>query len=234
MDTIIGIGPAGCNIAEIFANYPQYACYGIDSRHREGRSFFKLKKQQKVQDCFFKVREEKTPEEYEKNCPNLSRFLADVSGNVLFVVSGASAVAAITLRVMEQVRTRCKINLLYVKSDTSLLSETKRLHERATFHIFQEYARSGALNRMYVVENSCLEDLIEGSPVIGFYDKLNKFLVSTIHMINIFDNTKSVSDTFSEPFETARISTIGILNIEAGEEKLFFDLENPREKRLRA
>jgi hypothetical protein len=49
-------------------------------------------------------------------------------------------------------------------------------------------------------------------------------------MINVFSNTKSIMDTFSSPIETARISTFGIVDVETGEEKLFYDLTYPREK----
>ena len=40
-----------------------------------------------------------------------------------------------------------------------------------------------------------------------------------------------MTDTFSEPYETARISTIGLFDIEAEENKSFFSLDNVREMR---
>jgi malic enzyme len=74
MDTIIGLGSAGCNIARLFKNYPQYDVYMIDV-DLEGEKCFALN-------------EENNPEDYERNCPDLSVFLRHIDGDVLFVTSG--------------------------------------------------------------------------------------------------------------------------------------------------
>ena len=39
------------------------------------------------------------------------------------------------------------------------------------------------------------------------FDKINEVIASTYHMINVFDNTKSVVDTFSPLRPTSRIGT---------------------------
>ena len=50
-------------------------------------------------------------------------------------------------------------------------------------------------------------------------------------MINVFENSKAVMNTFSKPIDVARISTFGLVDYETEEEKMFFDLDMPREKR---
>ena len=99
-----------------------------------------------------------------------------------------------------------------------------------TFNVFQQYARSGVFNQMYIVSNEAIEDIVGGIPVMQYYNKINEIIVSAIHMINIFNNTDSVTDTFSEPYETARISTFGLIDVKKNEEKAFFLLDNVREK----
>ena len=49
-------------------------------------------------------------------------------------------------------------------------------------------------------------------------------------MLNIFINSEPLMSTFEKPLESARISTLGIFNLENNEEKLLFPLIFPRER----
>ena len=216
METIIGLGAAGCNIAEKFSTYPQYKTYRIDSEQRLGHKF------KKIDPC-------ESHEEYEANCPPMEGFFQDIGGPCLFVVAGGGKISGLSLRILEYLKHK-EIYILYIKPDMSLLSDEQRLRERVVFGILQEYTRSAVFKRMFAINNLNIEEIIGNVPVIGYYDKLNEMLVSTIHMINVFKNSEAVMNTFSNPGETSRISTIGLVDIESGEEKLFYNLECPREK----
>ena len=80
-----------------------------------------------------------------------------------------------------------------------------------------------------MVSNVELEKMVENITIMNYHSSLNEMLVSTAHMINVFNNTKSVSDTFSRPVPSARVSTFGFVDFHTGEEKLFFPLDNIRE-----
>jgi len=216
METVIGLGQAGCKIAEQFAKYPQYDVYRIDSEKRQGNKFKHIK------EC-------DSHEEYENKCPSFKRFFKNVKPPYLFILSGAGSISGAALRIMEQLKSD-DIYVLYIRPDTSLLSEIKKKQERAGFHVLQEFARSGLLKRMFLVDNTKVEELIQNLPVIGYYDKLNEMIVSVMHMINCCMNSKPELETFDDPPETARISTLGIVELETGKESLFFDLKMPREK----
>ncbi len=131
---------------------------------------------------------------------------------------------------MQQLKATANIRILYIRPDVSLLDETRKRQERVIFQILQNYTRSALFEQMYIVENLSLETIVGGAPVIGYFDKLNELVVSTVHMINIFNNSKSVAENFSTPHELARISTFGMVDLENDEEKLFFDIESAREK----
>ena len=94
----------------------------------------------------------------------------------------------------------------------------------------QEYSRSGVFSRFYAVDNQLVDNILGGAPIMGYYDSLNEIIVATIHMVNVFDHSEPIVGTLSKPSELCRISTFGILNPETGEESLFFDLGNTREK----
>jgi len=104
------------------------------------------------------------------------------------------------------------------------------LQERVVRNVLQEYTRSGVFNRIFLVDNKKVEEVLGDVPIIGYYDRLNELIVSTIHMVNIYDHQKAIHATPFDKADTTRISTFGIVNVDEGKEKLFFSLDNIREK----
>ena len=72
---VIGLGQAGCNIADMLSAYPQYKTYKIDVGI-EGTRCYDVKRQ-------------KGPEEYEKNVPSMKTFFRGIKGETLFIVGGS-------------------------------------------------------------------------------------------------------------------------------------------------
>tara|TARA_Y100001938_G_scaffold79366_2_gene109623 strand:- start:516 stop:1382 length:867 start_codon:yes stop_codon:yes gene_type:complete len=216
MKTIIGLGKAGCNIADSFSQYPQYKIYKIDTDLKEDKNCFNYP-------SF------KTLEEYESNCPSLKKFFRYVKGEVLFITS-CGKISAASLRILEQLKNKCDISVLYVRPDRSLLSELKALNDNLIFGVLQQYARSGLFKRAYLVDNIKLSEIVGDVPLREHYNSLNQLITSTIHMVNVFNHSKSEIDTFDEILDVARISTFSIVSYENNEEKVFFDLDIPRQK----
>jgi hypothetical protein len=216
METIIGLGQAGCRIADRFTQYPQYEVYKMDVG---------LKRTPRT----YGIKSATTPEEYEKSLGSLKRFFKEVRGDVLFIVGGSGACSGASLKILEQIK-NCSLHILYIYSDPELLGETARMQQRVTFNVFQEYARSGLFHTAILVDNNCLERILGDVPIIGFYEQLNELLVPTIHMVNVFSHGESVMDNISPPHQISRIVSYGLVDFESGEEKMFFDLDNVREK----
>ena len=217
MDKILGLGTVGCRIASAFEQHPQYEVYKVGIAQNSAPNFFQIK-------------EEEHPEKYEDNCPDFSKFLKDLEGDLLFIMCGSSLMSGLSLRLLHQIKDKCDISVLYVKPDKDLLDKVKTLQENLVFNVFQEYATSGAFKQMYIAENGLIGDIVKSAPVIGYFDKLNQLIVSTIHMVNVFNNSDPVESTFSQPCETCRISTFGIVDMQENEEKMFFSLDEVREK----
>ena len=218
MQNIIGLGQAGVNIARGFAEYPQYGIYTLDSESNEMPNHLLLNK------C-------ETHEAYERSVPSLSEYFKDIPDDedVLFIVGGGGAISGASLAILEQLR-RCKVRLLYIRPDTSLLSQKKCMQDRVTYNILQQYARSANFERIILIDNAELDKVVGGAPVIGYYEALNKILISALHMINVFDHSKPIMSTLAKPLEVSRITTVGLLDIEKNEEKLLFPLTAVREK----
>ena len=97
MSTVVGLGKAGCSIADLFAKYPQYDILKI----REGS------RKDKTTNTYTMLKQ-KTPEDYEKKCPALKSFFKDVDGAVLFVLDGSEFISAASLKILEHLK-HCQI-----------------------------------------------------------------------------------------------------------------------------
>ena len=218
MDTIVGLGKAGCAIADKFAQYPQYKTFKIDSEgldENDKRSYI-LKRQDH-------------PEKYEKSTRSMKTFFKEATNDVLFVLSGSGLVSGATLRVLKSLKGK-NINILYIKPDMEFLGQINVMQERLVRNVLQEYTRSGVFKRMYLVDNKRVEEILGEVPIVGYYDRLNELIVSSVHMVNVYNHQAAIHATPFDTSETTRISTLGIVNVDEGEEKLFFSLENIREK----
>ena len=212
MDTIIGLGNAGCSIADKFAEYPQYLTYKLDVGLKRTPTTFPLKEHQKFED-------------YEEKVPSLKQFFKDVGGEVLFVVAGSGRTSSASLGILQYLK-KSRINILYIKPDTSLLNEQQAKLERLVYNVLQEYTRSGIFKRMYIVSNEEIEQIVGGISIKNYNEKINEMIVSTIHMINVYKNNDSVNDTFCNLPVGTRLTTIGMSDLEKSEDKMFFSLDN--------
>lgn len=218
MDAVVGLGEAGCNLANSFSKHPQYKIYKIDV----GLKGYK-------KNGIYALPKRTTAQGYESECPNMKSFFKDASGDILFIVSGAGKVASASLRVLEHLK-HCNINILYIKPDLDFLSEPAFEREGLIRGVLQEYARSGVFEKIYIVDNKMVESTLGSVPVAGYYDALNEYIVSVFHMINVYSHTDPVFGNRQDAVESARISTIGMVDLEKDEDKVFLDLDFTRQK----
>ena len=218
MDTIVGLGKAGCAIADKFAQYPQYKVFKIDSEGLDSKS-----KNNYV------LTKQGSPEDYETSVRSMKTFFKRITDDVLFILSGSGMISGSALQILKNLKDR-NVNILYIKPDLEFLGHNNILQERVVRNVLQEYTRSGLFNRIFLVDNKRIEQILGEVPIIGYYDKLNELIVSTFHMVNVYNHQEAIHATPFDTADTTRISTLGILNVEEGEEKLFFSLDNIREK----
>ena len=123
------------------------------------------------------------------------------------------------------------ISILYIKPETTFLNEKEKLQERVVYNVLQQYTRSGVFESMLIISNNMIDGLLQDVPLSEYKNSLNKSIVDTYHMINYLNHVKPVSSTFSELSEVSRIYTLGFFDMEKNEEKMFFPIDNPKEKR---
>ena len=218
MQTVIGLGQAGCNIADQFKQYPQYKTIKLDEGLRKTKSSFGLKRQT-------------SPELYEKNLPRgIVKYLQEgVMSETLFITS-CGMVSGAALSILSKIKDNTNITVMYIIPERTELVGDKKLQNNLLFNVFQEYARSDLFKRVYLLDNQLLSDIMGRVPIMKRWDSMNTLIVSTYHMTNVFEHTQPVLTTTTNRINTARVSTIGLLDAEKNEEKMFFLLDFPREK----
>ena len=218
MQTIIGLGQAGCNIADQFKQYPQYKIIKLDEGLRKTKSSFGLKRQT-------------SPELYEENLPRgIVKYLQEgVMPETLFITS-CGMVSGAALSILSKIKDKTNITVMYIVPERTELVGDKKLQNNLLFNVFQEYARSDLFKRVYLLDNQLLSDIMGPVPIMKRWDTMNNLITSTYHMINVFEHTQPVLTTTTNRINTARVSTLGLLDNENNEEKMFFSLDFPREK----
>jgi len=215
METIIGLGAAGCKIANLFAQYPQYKTFCIDTQNKGYKNFKKIKEQASIED-------------YEKRFRKIK--FGDKLGSICLVLAGSGNITGISLRLLQSLK-NYNLSVLYIQPDVDMLAPDARKREFAVRNILQEYARSGLLEEIILIDNVEIEHIVGDTTLNEYWNSINSLIVNTIHMMNIFKHSSSVMATASEEIDTARIKTIGQMNFDTSHETMFYNLDFVRDKK---
>lgn len=212
---VIGIGTPGCQIANCLKKYQQYNVFSIDTENKDYSKYRSVGLQN-------------SHEDYEKNYKKIN--FRGCTGEVLLILSGASQISGIALRVLEQLKNK-KIDIMYIKCDEAMLSKQAQISDKVTFFVLQEYARSNKINNMFIVSNKNIESVLGDSINLqNYWQQINEVIASTFHMYNVFQNTEPLLTSRIDVPETAKMISLGVVNFETGKEKLFYNLQYPRVK----
>lgn len=202
---IVGLGAAGCKIATLFKQQEQYEVELLD----EDKG---IKKQSCVED-------------YDQiNYRPRKKGIKQATEGLLFVC-GSGKIAGATLRVLEGLKgTKMKVVYLYPDLEFSSIKEKKR--NRVHFNVLQQYARSGLIEELILLDNKKILEHVGHGTVLNYFDKVNNFIYTMIHTLNYCDNVEPDFNAKHDIKEISRISTLGWGLFEENEEKLFFSLDN--------
>ena len=201
---IIGLGKAGCKIAELFKEYPQYKVFLLDSEDKYKR----------MENCF-SIPQQHSAELYDASPIDLTKLIGSLDDDeeAYFIVCGSGKISACSLWILKELSKK-KINIVYIKPDSSTLDHKSIMRNKAHFHILQEYTRSGVFERILIFDNNSMTDIIGKTSILNFYPKINQFVATSIHWLNIYTNSVPVFDTFREKYISSRICTLGIINVD--------------------
>ena len=207
---IIGLGKAGCSISDMFNQYTQYNVFTLDT----------------TENCSYKIPRQPSAELYDANPMDLSDMVSKMDDeDTYFILCGSGKIAACSLWILQQIKDK-KVNIVYVDPEPSTVDQKGKLRNRAHYHVLQEYTRSGVFNKMFLFENALISDVIGKTSILNYFPKINQFIATAIHWMNIYNNTDTVFDTFRDEFVSSRICSFGVVNIETKQVTDTFLLEN--------
>ena len=200
---IIGLGKAGCKIAELFKQYTQYTVFKFDTDEK-----FKRKK-----NCFH-IPKQSSAELYDANPLDLKKLKSSLDEDeVYFITCGSGKVSASALWILRELVGR-KINIVYIKPDVEAIDAKSKMRNRAHIGILQEYTRSGVFDKMFLFDNNMVSGIIGKTSILNYFSKINEFIVSAIHWYNIYMNTDAVFDTYRDEYISSRVCTFGLISID--------------------
>tara|TARA_Y100001963_G_C6682838_1_gene400703 strand:- start:118 stop:975 length:858 start_codon:yes stop_codon:yes gene_type:complete len=209
MDKIIGLGKLGCTIAEELATHPEYRIYKIEGSTSERASL--------------SIGEHSDMESYEKltDESEIEIYLRTIKAgeDVLLIVEGGDPISGAALKILETIK-ESNIHVLYVCPDRGMISEIQKRDDKIAFNIFQEMARSGVFERIFLVDKTLVEDLMGEVSVQDYEKNISYFISYVVAMINYFNHSDPLVSSQIEPPPHCRIATFGVSNLDAQEREV--------------
>jgi hypothetical protein len=202
---IVGLGQAGCKIAQLFKSHEQYHVELLDE-------------DKGIKKC-------KTVEDYDSvNYKPRKKAIKEAREGILFVC-GSGKIAGATLRVLEGLK-HVRMQVVYLIPDLEFLSQVELKRNKVHFNVLQQYARSGMIGELTLIDNKTIIELVGHGTVYSYFDKVNHYIYSVIHTLNYCNNVDPEFGSLHKQKNISRISTLGYGLLENSEEKLFFSLDN--------
>jgi len=206
MTVLIGLGNAGCEIVKKFSD--NYKKITIDAGSE--------------------LPEFISPEHYEEKLADYAHLLDFEERECYFFVCGAGKVSAASLRLLELIQSK-KINLIYIYPEEIMLSPTQRKLNRVAFNVFQQYARSGLLNSMYIISNEEICSFLPYYSIESMYDHINDAIVNVFESIMFYLDEKPLMGSHHESKNISRIRTVEYGEFKENKKNLYFPLDNVTE-----
>lgn len=210
--SIIALGEYAAEISKVFESYGGYQSYIISSHVGDG-------------DFTKKIENYKNAEVCESSVGDFSSFLSSVDKNVVFLCTGAESESGAALKILETIKDR-DIKIFYFRKDPTSLSQVQKTQDKVCFNVLQEYTRSGLFERMYIFDCNELDAILGDVPILEYSNRLSQLVCFSYHMITVFEKSKMIVGNIVNYDDVARISTIGLTEIDAEKDKWFFSLKN--------
>ena len=216
MDKVIGLGRLGCAVAEELSTHPEYRIYKIDSLVDERASL--------------SLGSFATMDEYENKLDQneIDIYLRSIRADdgVLLIVEGGDPVSGAALKLLECIKDS-RIHVLYICPERDMISQTSKRDDKIAFNVFQEYARSGVFERLFLVSKNNVENLMGDVPVQDYEKSIGNFISYVVAMINYFNHTDPKISNRIESLPYCRIATYGVSSLDETNEDthLLFPLD---------
>ncbi len=200
----------GCKIAEKFEGEKQYKTFFISHEHSKSKNSRNIPRAS-------------DPQKLEESCPSLKYLFKEARGESILFVSGGEIISSVTLRALEALDSK-KTTVFYIEPLKEILRGNIGLNENLVFHVIQEYARSGAIEKVVIISEEKLEEAIGDAPVISFQDMKHEFIASSVKLLCYFSNISPVYEVEGLKQEHSRICTLSTIDMSKKKTNSLYDL----------
>jgi hypothetical protein len=147
--------------------------------------------------------------------------------NVLICLSGGDSLSGAALYICENLSKKGnKIHVVYFIQEASRLSSNERLNNKIAANILQEYARSGLIESIYLINLNTINKIYENIPILKYKNYENIVINDICNFINwTFLNSEPIYGKNTEHSEVNRIRTISYVFLENSVKIDFFELD---------
>ncbi len=224
MEVVLGIGDIGCAVVDNFKNQDEFEVYKINNKTRGNRSL-SLKTQKTFSS--YEI-------EAEKNSNKITGLFDEIEEDdfVTVFLSGVDKVAGSALVTLEILRQKTKnLEVVCINPDQEFLNKEKKENSLFVTGVLQEFARSGMINMIYLIDLNKVEEIIGDVPLTEYEKSLYNLIASTCSMIKFYNNSSPLLDNRSKAKDISRIATYGVSSFKNKvQEDLFYELKKPAEK----
>lgn len=203
MNKVIGIGEFASLVADELRNHPEYTIYKF-AENSDAPDTFALGNHADMK-------------EYEENIPldDVRLFLRSVGSKdgVLAIVEGGNPLSGATLQILQMVK-ESTLSVLYLVPDLDMASGDEKSYHKICFGILQEYARSGVLEDLFIIDRPKAEEMVGDVPITEYERSVANFISYTVAMVNYFSNTSAVIESKISKNLWCNISSFGIASFD--------------------
>lgn len=160
-------------------------------------------------------------EKYDIKHPQLEKLDEICNQEVIFLLDGSENISGASLSLLSEIKDR-NIKIVYMRPDLDFLSDLEKTQEKVTMGVLQNYARSGAVDRIFLFDKAVIASIIGDVPIREYHDVINKYAAYSLNLYLYSSKTETVFGNIGEPPNRYKISFMGLLK--DGEEVFFFPL----------
>ena len=203
---LVGLGEAGKNIATLFKPHSKnYKIIILDEN--DG------------------IDKKDSVEQYDEDPIKFKQRGLKSHDEAILFVCGSGKIAGASLRVLEALKDY-KTTVCYIVPDLEFASKLERRRHRVHFGVLQEYARSGMIEEVIVLDNKILFEVAGHGSASNYYEKVNFFIYNTIQNLMYMKHVDPAFGRLHDKKTISRISTVGLGSLDSDDEKLMFNLDN--------
>jgi hypothetical protein len=159
----------------------------------------------------------------------LAEAFADLDGteSTAVMINASSDISGASLAILEHLSNVTNMTELFIYiPELTYLSKNKVLQSKIVFGVLQEYARSGMLPPVYLIDAARCERSLTDITLKNKSEKVGQFIANIVHNYYFAINASKIENLTIENSVTCVIGALGLMDFDSGDIFYTFPLSN--------